>query len=64
MSLSQIVASVPMVDPTPADYVTTITTAFSGFLPALLLVAAAGLGIGVLKWGFPVVVGFFKKTAK
>lgn len=64
MSLSQIVASVPMVDPTPTDFVATITTAFAGFTPALLAVAAVGLGIGVVKWGFPVVVGFFKKTAK
>jgi hypothetical protein len=59
-----IYASVPMVDPTPADYVSTITTAFSGFTPALLSVAAVGLGIAVVKWGFPVVVGFFKRTAK
>lgn len=59
-----ILASVPFVDPTPADYVTTITTAFAGFTPALLAVAGVGLGIAVVKWGFPVVVGFFKRTAK
>lgn len=57
-------ALVSAVDPTPADYVGTITTAFAGFTPALLSVAAVGLGIAVVKWGFPVVVGFFKKTAK
>lgn len=50
--------------PTPADFVTTVTTAFADFTPALLSVAAVGLGIAVVKWGFPVVVGFFKRTAK
>lgn len=61
MSAPMIVAAV---ESTPADFVSTITTAFAGFTPALLAVAGAGLAIAVVKWGFPVVVGFFKRTAK
>lgn len=50
--------------PTPADFATTIVTAFAGYAPALLTVGAAGLGLAVVIWGFPKIVGFFKKTAK
>lgn len=53
-----------MVDPTPADFATTIVTGFAGYGPALLTVGAAGLALAVIMWGFPKIVGFFKKTAK
>lgn len=65
MAVSSIVGTiVSTLDPTPSDWATTITTAFAGFLPALMAVAAVGLGIAVTTWGFPKVVGFFKRTAK
>ena len=48
----------------PDDWAPSISTAFQGFIPALLPVAVLGLTIAVTLWGFPKVVGFFKKTAK
>ena len=49
---------------TPTDFVTAVTTAFAGYAPALLAVGGVGLALGVVMWGFPKIVGFFKKTAK
>lgn len=51
-------------EPTPIDFGATITAAFGDFVPQLLLVAAAGLAIAFVMWGFPKAVGFFKKVAK
>lgn len=48
----------------PGDFVTAVTTAFAGYAPALLAVGAAGIALSVVIWGFPKIVGFFKKTAK
>lgn len=42
----------------------TVTTAVAGMQTELLAVGGAGIALGLLMWGLPKAVGFFRKTAK
>lgn len=64
MAVSSILA-LAAADPTPGDFATTITTGLAGEGTALLSVAGVALAsVAIVKWGFPLAMGFFKRIAK
>lgn len=55
-------------DPDPGPFDSIVSELTTGFVPPLLAgigsVVVVALGVVLVKWGIPQLVGFFKKVAK